>query len=187
MNIKKESNKSQIENKKSLNHFSLLYSLISLVVSFFSAKIESSDRKRKKEASSISSVDRKNKDRASLSKTKKTKMSSSGNQVRASHILIKHQGSRRKASWKDPDGRVISNTTRESALSQLKEIGDDIILGKITFEDAASRFSDCSSAKRGGDLGMNLFYFVLYCCLAELRSIVDFFFFSNLILVHLKP
>ncbi|KAK4789608.1 hypothetical protein SAY86_016912 [Trapa natans] len=83
---------------------------------------------------------------------KKRKMSSS-NQVRASHILIKHQGSRRKASWKDPEGRVITSTTRESAVSQLKAFRDDIISGKVNFEDIATRYSDCSSAKRGGDLG----------------------------------
>ncbi|WCJ32596.1 Peptidyl-prolyl cis-trans isomerase Pin1 [Euphorbia peplus] len=77
----------------------------------------------------------------------------SSNQVRASHILIKHQGSRRQASWKDPEGRVIKNTTRDSAVSQLKVFRDDIIAGKAKFEDVASRFSDCSSAKRGGDLG----------------------------------
>lgn len=80
----------------------------------------------------------------------------SGNQVRASHILIKHQGSRRKASWKDPEGRVIMNTTRESAVSQLKSIREDIVTGKAKFEDVATRVSDCSSAKRGGDLGENL-------------------------------
>ncbi|XP_061351844.1 peptidyl-prolyl cis-trans isomerase Pin1 [Gastrolobium bilobum] len=76
-----------------------------------------------------------------------------GGEVRASHILIKHEGSRRKASWKDPEGRVIKNTTRESAVSQLKALRDDIVSGKANFEDVASRFSDCSSAKRGGDLG----------------------------------
>ncbi|KAJ8530239.1 hypothetical protein K7X08_037074 [Anisodus acutangulus] len=75
------------------------------------------------------------------------------NQVRASHILIKHEGSRRKSSWKDPEGRIISNTTRDAAVSQLKAIRDDIISGKSKFEDVASRLSDCSSAKRGGDLG----------------------------------
>ncbi|KAK4340407.1 hypothetical protein RND71_041869 [Anisodus tanguticus] len=75
------------------------------------------------------------------------------NQVRASHILIKHEGSRRKSSWKDPEGRTISNTTRDAAVSQLKAIRDDIISGKSKFEDVASRLSDCSSAKRGGDLG----------------------------------
>ncbi|KAJ6915834.1 peptidyl-prolyl cis-trans isomerase Pin1 [Populus alba x Populus x berolinensis] len=79
--------------------------------------------------------------------------SASGTQVRASHILIKHEGSRRKASWKDPEGRVIKNTTRDSAISQLKAIREDIVSGKAKFEDVASRISDCSSAKRGGDLG----------------------------------
>ena len=72
------------------------------------AKIDS-DRKRKK--ASISVADRNEKEKHK----KKSKMSSSnrtsGAQVRASHILIKHQGSRRKASWKDPEGRIIMNTT----------------------------------------------------------------------------
>ncbi|KAK2657032.1 hypothetical protein Ddye_010084 [Dipteronia dyeriana] len=79
--------------------------------------------------------------------------SAAANQVRASHILIKHQGSRRKASWKDPEGRVINSTTRDSAVSQLKTIREDIVSGKAKFADVASRISDCSSAKRGGDLG----------------------------------
>nr|DAD40462.1 TPA_asm: hypothetical protein HUJ06_014785 [Nelumbo nucifera] len=83
------------------------------------------------------------------------------NQVRASHILIKHQGSRRKASWKDPEGDVIRKTTRDSAVSQLKSLREDIITGKAKFEDVASRYSDCSSAKRGGDLGLFLFLFIL--------------------------
>ncbi|XP_047329539.1 peptidyl-prolyl cis-trans isomerase Pin1-like [Impatiens glandulifera] len=73
--------------------------------------------------------------------------------VSASHILIKHQGSRRKASWKDPEGRIISITTRDAAVDQLKSIREDIISGKANFQDIASRVSDCSSAKSGGDLG----------------------------------
>ncbi|KAL8556329.1 hypothetical protein ACS0TY_003949 [Phlomoides rotata] len=79
-------------------------------------------------------------------------MSSSG-QVRASHILIKHEGSRRKSSWKDPEGRRISATKRDDAVAQLKTLRDDIIADKSRFEDVASQVSDCSSAKRGGDLG----------------------------------
>ncbi|RLM65182.1 polyphenol oxidase II [Panicum miliaceum] len=35
--------------------------------------------------------------------------------VRASRILIKHEGSRRKASWRDPEGVAISDTTRDDA------------------------------------------------------------------------
>ncbi|RRT46334.1 hypothetical protein B296_00035496, partial [Ensete ventricosum] len=78
-------------------------------------------------------------------------------QVRASHILIKHEGSRRKASWKDPDGRVISATTRDAAVRQLLALHDDIDSGKACFQDVAVRCSDCSSAKRGGDLGQFIF------------------------------
>lgn len=81
--------------------------------------------------------------------------SSSPDSVRASHILIKHEGSRRKASWKDPEGQIISNTTRDAAASQLIALRQDIVSGKAKFEDVAARYSDCSSAKRGGDLGMN--------------------------------
>ncbi|KAH0917153.1 hypothetical protein HID58_024813 [Brassica napus] len=82
---------------------------------------------------------------------------SSRDQVKASHILIKHQGSRRKASWKDPEGKVIMTTTREAAVEQLKSIREDIVSGKANFEDVATRVSDCSSAKRGGDLGRPMF------------------------------
>ncbi|XP_010489500.1 PREDICTED: peptidyl-prolyl cis-trans isomerase Pin1-like [Camelina sativa] len=78
---------------------------------------------------------------------------SSRDQVKASHILIKHQGSRRKASWKDPEGKIIMTITREAAVEQLKSIREDIVSGKANFEEVATRVSDCSSAKRGGDLG----------------------------------
>ena len=115
------------------------------------AKIESTtDRKRKK--ASISSADRTTTEKNK--KKQKSKMSSSSSsKVRASHILIKHQGSRRKASWKDPEGKLILNTTRDTAVSQLTSLRDDIVSGKSKFDDLASQFSDCSSAKRGGDLG----------------------------------
>jgi PPIC-type PPIASE domain len=84
--------------------------------------------------------------------------------VKASHILIKHQGSRRKASWKDPEGIVISATTRSAAVERLQQIREDIDSGKIRFEEAATQHSDCSSYKRGGDLGMCFFLFrVIWC------------------------
>ncbi|RYQ88829.1 hypothetical protein Ahy_B09g095796 [Arachis hypogaea] len=79
-----------------------------------------------------------------------------GGEVRASDILVKHHGSRCKVSWKDPEGQVIKKTTRDSAISQLKAFHDDIVSGKAKFEDIASRFSDCSSAKRVGNLGQSL-------------------------------
>ncbi|GJN38368.1 hypothetical protein PR202_gb27404 [Eleusine coracana subsp. coracana] len=76
-----------------------------------------------------------------------------GETVRASHILIKHEGSRRKASWKDPDGRIISATTRADAAARLLDLRNQILSGQAAFADLAARYSDCSSAKRGGDLG----------------------------------
>uniref|UniRef100_M8BEZ9 Uncharacterized protein n=1 Tax=Aegilops tauschii TaxID=37682 RepID=M8BEZ9_AEGTA len=39
--------------------------------------------------------------------------------VRVLKILIKHEGSRRKSSWKDPEGRVISSTTHVDATPRL--------------------------------------------------------------------
>ncbi|OEL30199.1 Peptidyl-prolyl cis-trans isomerase Pin1, partial [Dichanthelium oligosanthes] len=73
--------------------------------------------------------------------------------VRASHILIKHEGSRRKASWRDPEGVAISATTRDDAADLARALREQIVSGDRKFEDIAAENSDCNSAKRGGDLG----------------------------------
>jgi NIMA-interacting peptidyl-prolyl cis-trans isomerase 1 len=97
-----------------------------------------------------------------------------GETVRASHILIKHQGSRRKASWKDPDGRIISATTRADAAARLLDLRNQILSGQANFADLAARHSDCSSARRGGDLGTydlsrsRSVFFSLLSCAAEI-------------------
>ncbi|KAK7845906.1 peptidyl-prolyl cis-trans isomerase pin1 [Quercus suber] len=44
------------------------------------------------------------------------------------------------------------NTARDSVVSQLKSICDNIVSSKAKFDDLATRLSDCSSAKRGGNL-----------------------------------
>ena len=41
--------------------------------------------------------------------------------LRAAGILIKHEGSRRRASWKNPEGRVISATTATARLGELRD------------------------------------------------------------------
>eukprot|EP00128_Syssomonas_multiformis_P018037 Colp12_sorted_trinity150504_noHs@25205 len=70
-------------------------------------------------------------------------------QVRASHLLVKHRDSRRPASWReDPITR-----TKEEALEILKGHIQKIQSGEVDFATLASTESDCSSAKRGGDLG----------------------------------
>ena len=79
-------------------------------------------------------------------------------QVRASHILVKHEKSRRLASWKDPQGEEIKKRTIKQA--------DEILMGYLKdinssndpaakFHEIASQYSDCSSANAqpGGDLG----------------------------------
>nr|ACO10471.1 Peptidyl-prolyl cis-trans isomerase NIMA-interacting 1 [Caligus rogercresseyi] len=70
-------------------------------------------------------------------------------EVQASHLLVKHRDSRRPSSWRE------ENITRskEEALSILNGYAEKIKSGAETLESLASTYSDCSSAKRGGDLG----------------------------------
>ena len=77
----------------------------------------------------------------------------SADEVRASHLLVKHQGSRRPASWRDPDGQHIPKKTKEAALDELMAYKEQIESGAVSFADLAAKVSDCSSAKHGGDLG----------------------------------
>ncbi|KAJ0412747.1 hypothetical protein ATCC90586_002377 [Pythium insidiosum] len=70
-------------------------------------------------------------------------------EVRASHLLIKHSGSRRPAS------RLSNNITRskEEAIAQLLELRNLIVSGQARFDELATKYSDCNSGTRGGDLG----------------------------------
>lgn len=78
-------------------------------------------------------------------------------EVRVLHILKKHKDSRRPSSWRHK-GTITS--TREQArkdigelLEILQEVQHDPAELRATFEELARTESDCSSAKRGGDLG----------------------------------
>ncbi|KAF8727515.1 ARM repeat-containing protein, partial [Rhizoctonia solani] len=70
-------------------------------------------------------------------------------QMRASHLLVKHSGSRRPSSWKE------ANITRskEEAIQILEEYGAEIGTDRNKFAELASEHSDCSSHRNGGDLG----------------------------------
>ena len=70
-------------------------------------------------------------------------------EVRASHILVKHIGSRRPSSWRCE----VVTLTKEQALAKLAAIRASIVAGTAAFADVARVESDCSSAARGGDLG----------------------------------
>eukprot|EP00605_Chrysophyceae_sp_TOSAG23-4_P002803 GSChrysophyteH1.ASY1.ANO1.3087.1 assembled CDS len=79
--------------------------------------------------------------------------------VQCLHILKKHAGSRRPASW-----RVNPITqSKDESIQQISEIRSKLeeVLDKAgyaamekAFRDIASVESDCGSAERGGDLGI---------------------------------
>jgi parvulin-like peptidyl-prolyl isomerase len=75
---------------------------------------------------------------------------------RASHILVKHENSRRKASRKDPEGAQITKRTRAEAVATLEgfiaqlQAAPNLV---AAFAELAQTQSDCGSAQSGGDLG----------------------------------
>jgi len=84
--------------------------------------------------------------------------SSDPKEVRVLHILKKHRGSRRPASWRNPK----ITDSKEKAVADLRELisilesssaGGNHKEVRATFEELARTESDCSSAKKGGDLG----------------------------------
>lgn len=94
---------------------------------------------------------------SALRNNKRARVDNEPREVRVLHILRKHINSRRPSSWR------VSNITdtKEKAMADLRELHS--ILSDIdpdnpkelraTFEEFAKTESDCSSAKRGGDLG----------------------------------
>ncbi|XP_075891369.1 peptidyl-prolyl cis-trans isomerase NIMA-interacting 1 [Nelusetta ayraudi] len=69
--------------------------------------------------------------------------------VRCSHLLVKHNQSRRPSSWREEN----ITRTKDEALDLIEKYIESIKSGE-KFESLASMFSDCSSAKKGGDLGL---------------------------------
>ena len=63
-------------------------------------------------------------------------------QIRASHILIMHQGSERSTSTR----------TKDEALAEINRLKAEIE-GGADFEDLAGEHSDCVSGQQGGALG----------------------------------
>jgi len=68
--------------------------------------------------------------------------------IKCSHLLVKHKDSRRPASWRE------SNITRtkEEALNRIRAFLASIRSGATTLGDLATTESDCSSARKRGDL-----------------------------------
>jgi NIMA-interacting peptidyl-prolyl cis-trans isomerase 1 len=68
--------------------------------------------------------------------------------IRAAHLLVKHKDSRRPSSWKEPQ----ITRSKEEAFDILKEHEKRIKSGDIGLGDLATSESDCSSARKKGDL-----------------------------------
>ncbi|CAD6565856.1 MAG: protein kinase ssp1 [Alectoria sarmentosa] len=69
--------------------------------------------------------------------------------IRAAHLLVKHRDSRRPSSWKEPEIR----RTKDEALETLRGYEKRIKGGEVSLGDLATSESDCSSARKKGDLG----------------------------------
>jgi peptidyl-prolyl cis-trans isomerase NIMA-interacting 1 len=70
-------------------------------------------------------------------------------EVRASHLLVKHRGSRNPSSWKE---KTVTRS-QEEALAMIHGFRERLVSGEATFAELASVESHCGSAQRGGDLG----------------------------------
>ncbi|KAG8468422.1 hypothetical protein KFE25_013505 [Diacronema lutheri] len=71
--------------------------------------------------------------------------------VQASHLLIKHSGSRNPQSRRT--GESTAGVSKAAAVAELEQWLAKIKGGEVSFADAARQRSDCSSYKNGGDLG----------------------------------
>ena len=69
--------------------------------------------------------------------------------IRAAHLLVKHRDSRRPSSWRE------ANITRskDDARSIIEGYEKRIQSGEISLGELALTESDCSSARKRGDLG----------------------------------
>ncbi|TPX19047.1 uncharacterized protein E0L32_011291 [Thyridium curvatum] len=69
--------------------------------------------------------------------------------IRAAHLLVKHNGSRRPMSWREAE----ITRSKEEAREILKGYEERIKKGEISLGELAQTESDCSSARKRGDLG----------------------------------
>mmetsp|Transcript_13385 Transcript_13385/g.19693 ORF Transcript_13385/g.19693 Transcript_13385/m.19693 type:complete len:260 (-) Transcript_13385:145-924(-) len=115
-----------------------------------------SSNANKREAPSLQAQPQPALKKTKTSSSSGTSSSGSPKEVRALHILRKHRDSRRPASWRE----AKITKTKEEAIGELAEFqeilqesAEDPEELRATFEELARTESDCTSAKRGGDLG----------------------------------
>ncbi|KAF8950369.1 hypothetical protein CPC16_004819 [Podila verticillata] len=69
--------------------------------------------------------------------------------IRVSHLLVKHAESRRPSSWRE----ATITRSKDAALERLEGFQSKIQSGEAQLGELAATESDCSSAKKSGDLG----------------------------------
>ncbi|KAI9370559.1 hypothetical protein BJX61DRAFT_85792 [Aspergillus egyptiacus] len=69
--------------------------------------------------------------------------------IRCSHLLVKHRDSRRPSSWRE----ATITRSKEEAREILRGHQERILRGEVRLGDLATSESDCSSARKRGDLG----------------------------------
>jgi NIMA-interacting peptidyl-prolyl cis-trans isomerase 1 len=69
--------------------------------------------------------------------------------IRAAHLLVKHRESRRPSSWREAE----ITRSKDEALEILRGHEQKIQSGAVTLGELALSESDCSSARKRGDLG----------------------------------
>lgn len=74
--------------------------------------------------------------------------SQDGTKIRAAHLLVKHRDSRRPASWRE--ARITRSP--EEARTIIEGYKKQIDSQSKTLSELATTESDCSSARKGGDL-----------------------------------
>lgn len=68
--------------------------------------------------------------------------------IRAAHLLVKHSGSRRPASWREAE----ITRSKEESMEIIRSHEARIKNGETLLGELATTESDCSSAKKRGDL-----------------------------------
>lgn len=77
----------------------------------------------------------------------------SGDKIRVAHLLVKHRESRRPASWREPNITRTKEQADEMINNYLTEIEKfEAGTGGKSLSELATTESDCSSARKGGDL-----------------------------------
>ncbi|GAB7360203.1 hypothetical protein MBLNU230_g7964t1 [Neophaeotheca triangularis] len=69
--------------------------------------------------------------------------------IRTAHLLVKHRDSRRPSSWREAQ----ITRSKEEARGIITQYEDRIRSGSTSLGDLATTESDCSSARKRGDLG----------------------------------